>query len=157
MNNKLINLRHFCYNMNLSREKNTYFVRKLKGLLVYCIGGGYNLIVSFLYNSYFPYTTKVGVGLKLSHSFNGIHISRSCQIGDYCTILQNTTIGSNQPVNDKAPKIGNNVFIGANCTIIGDVVIGDDCIIGAGTVIAKGIIPKGSIVVGSKYRIINEV
>ena len=106
------------------------------------------------FNAYIPAGVKIKGHIFFNHSFCNIFISEHATIGDGCSILQNTTIGSNQPFNNKAPVIGDNVYIGANCNIIGDVFIDDDCIIGAGTTIAKGHFKKGSVIVGTKCRVI---
>lgn len=112
--------------------------------------------LSFFFNAYIPVGAKIKGDIFFNHSFHNIFISEHCTIGSGCTILQNTTIGSNQPLNNNAPIIGDNVFIGANCNIIGDVFIDDNCIIGAGTTIAKGSFKKGSVIVGSKFRVIEK-
>jgi len=157
MRSHIMYLYRICNKINKSNTYKRYtllwIINKIFLKIVYKY---YSSLLSLFYGAYLPFTASIGTNLTLNHSFHGIFISENAIIGDNCILIQHTTIGSNQPLSSEAPHIGHNVFIGVNCSIIGKTIIEDNCIIGAGTVISNSFIKKGSIVVGSKYKILNK-
>jgi len=126
------------------------------------LGRVYLTLLSFFYAAYIPYTARIGKHVLFVHKFHGIFISKNAVIGDGCVIYHHVTIGSSKsPIlkwgegERDSPIIGKNVYIGANSCIIGKSIIGDNCIIGAGTSIANSIVPKNSLIVPAKWRIID--
>lgn len=145
----IFSIYRFCNNIYTREEKNTLMLFMMKVAHKY-----YSTLLSVFYGAYIPYKATIGKRIKFNHSYHGVFISENAIIGDNCTILQHVTIGSNQPKSGDAPVIGNNVFIGVGCNIVGKTIIESDCTIGAGTTIAQAFIPKNSVVVGQKYRIL---
>jgi serine O-acetyltransferase len=154
MENHILFLYRICNSLHQKAYKRKTIKWLFSRIVIRIFYGYYSKLLSFFYGAYLPYTAKIGINLKLNHSFHGIFISENAVIGDNCTIVQHTTIGSNQPLSSDAPNIGNNVFIGANCCIVGKTVIGNNTIIGAGVVISNSTIPENSKVVGQKFRIL---
>ncbi|MNG87795.1 Serine acetyltransferase [compost metagenome] len=145
----IFSIYRFCNNIYIREEKSTLKIFMMKAAHKY-----YSTLLSVFYGAYIPYKATIGERIKFNHSFHGVFISENAIIGNDCTILQHVTIGSNQPKSGDAPKIGDNVFIGVGCNIVGKTIIENDCTIGAGTTIAQAFIPKSSVVVGQKYRIL---
>lgn len=99
-----------------------------------------------------PYTTKIGAGIKLFHSFSTILNAES--IGENFTCVHCTTLGYRAP--EERPIIGDNVTLGANVVVIGNVRIGNNVTIGAGSVVVKDK-PDNSIAVGNPARVIRHI
>ncbi len=148
----ILHVYRFCNRIYYSKSKTPIEVLFMKIGYKY-----YSSLLSIFYGAYLPYKANIGERVKFNHSFHGVFISENAVIGNDCIILQHVTIGSNQPLSGEAPKIGNDVFIGVGCNIIGKTIIEDNCIIGAGTTIAQACIPKGSVVVGQRFRILSKV
>lgn len=101
------------------------------------------------YNSYIPYTAKIGKGTTLGYGGIGVVIHSKAIIGENCKIGQGVTIGSR----GEQPIIGNNVFIspGSKC-LTGK--IGNNVVIGANSVVVKDI-PDNCVVAGVPAKIIS--
>jgi serine O-acetyltransferase len=113
-----------------------------------------------LYNSYIPFTARIGTGTVFAYGGIGVVIHADAEIGEGCVIGQGITIGageaftSSQP--NRCPRIGNNVYISAGARIIGGIRIGNDVVIGAGAVVTHDV-ADGSIVAGVPARVIGRV
>ena len=108
------------------------------------------------YNSYIPYSLKIGDNTTFPHGLCGIFISSGASIGDNCVIFHQVTIGSVSSKGSKhngSPRIGNNVLIGAGAKVIGNITIGDNVRIGANAVVSFDV-PSNSTVVLEKPRVI---
>ncbi len=69
---------------------------------------------------------------------------------------EGVTVGHNAVVH--GCTVGDNTLIGMGAVVLDGAVIGENCIIGAGTLIPqRKVIPAGSVVFGSPYRIVRRV
>lgn len=81
-----------------------------------------------------------------------VHVGIGCPavIGD------NVTVGHNAIVH--GCTVGSNTLVGMDAVLLDGAVIGKNCIIGAGTLIPqRKVIPAGSVVFGSPYRLVRTV
>lgn len=95
-------------------------------------------LIFFLYNSFIPYTCKIGKGTKFAYKGMGVVIHSNAEIGEDCLIAQQVTVGGRSKQKN-VPRIGNNVYIGAGAKVLGDIVIGDNVVIGANAVVIKSV------------------
>lgn len=122
----------------------------------------YRAIVKFYNhesNSYLPLYIKNNGTINFVHSYSGIFISGSAEIGENVTIYQNVTIGSVRQIDSKlfgAPTIGKNVILGAGCKVIGKVKIGDNCRIAPNAFVNRDL-PDNTIFIDSNNIINREV
>lgn len=144
---------------NNIHQKNI-LIKRLTTIFIRILSVYYNLLLNVFYGGYIPYVAKIGKNIRFPHGLSGIFISNKAEIGDDCVILHHVTVGSYINKNkggEFSPKIGEGVFIGCNSCIIGKTIIGNNCQIGAGTTIVNAEIPDNCTVVGSKFRIINQI
>ncbi|HAF30082.1 MAG TPA: hypothetical protein DCG75_13660 [Bacteroidales bacterium] len=84
---------------------------------------------------------------------NNVQFSRNVLIYTNSHDINSAAIPYDKNYIYKPVIIGNSVWIGMNVTIAPGTIIEDGAVIGMGTVVS-GVVPKGSIVVGKKHRII---
>lgn len=106
-----------------------------------------NALVYYPRHIELPFSTVVGVGLRLPHPKN-ITVNSSARIGASCTIYHNVTIGALDGDSNAAPSIGDNVIIGTGAVVLGPVTIGPGAKIGANAVVTRDV-PAGATVVGA--------
>lgn len=102
--------------------------------------------IFLLFNSYIPYSAKIGKGSRLGHRGIGVIINGESVIGEDVLIRAHVTIGKKER-SGKAPVIGNRVEIGDGAKILGEISVGDGAVIGANAVVVHDVNP-GSIVAG---------
>lgn len=90
-------------------------------------------IIFTLYNSYVPYSCKIGKNTKFAYKGIGVVIHSRAIIGKNCIIGQNITIGGRSK-STVVPVIGDNVYLSAGSRILGNICIGNNVVIGANAV-----------------------
>ncbi|MGM0753047.1 MAG: serine acetyltransferase [Bacillota bacterium] len=105
--------------------------------------------IQFKFNSFIPYTAKIGEGTRFGYGGVGMIIHKKAIIGKNCVISQNVTIGSRGPL----PIIGDNVFVAPGAKCIGGT-IGNNVVIGANSVVTKDI-PDNCVVAGVPAKVIS--
>lgn len=98
-------------------------------------------LIYLVYNSYIPYTCKIGKGTLFGYKGMGVVVHDRAIIGENCLSGSGVTIGGRSGHYD-VPVIGNNVEIATGSKILGPVRIGDNAIIGANAVVIKDIPPN---------------
>lgn len=116
-----------------------------------------NIIQAFiflLFNSYIPYTAKIGKGTRFGYGGIGVVIHARAEIGENCIIAQQVTIGGRSG-HENPPRIGSRVYLATGAKILGDIVIGDESVIGANSVVINNV-PAKCVVAGVPAKIIKE-
>lgn len=112
-----------------------------------------NVLVYYPRHIELPFSTVVGVGLRLPHPKN-ITVNSSARIGNSCTIYHNVTIGAFEGDANTAPTIQDDVIIGTGAVVLGPVTIGSGAKIGANAVVTRDV-PAGATVVGTNQLVRN--
>jgi len=115
-------------------------------------------LIYLLFNSFVPYTAKIGKGTVFGYGGMGVVLHKNSVIGEKCLVGQQVTVGSNVAYFTKelmtdVPVIGNNVYIGAGAKILGNIKIGNNSVIGANAVVIKDV-PENGIVAGVPAKLI---
>ncbi|MGX5357818.1 serine acetyltransferase [Kocuria sp. KH4] len=108
-----------------------------------------NALVYYPRHIELPFSTVVGVGLRLPHPKN-ITVNSSARIGTSCTIYHNVTIGALEGDANAAPTIQDDVIIGTGAVVLGPVTIGSGAKIGANAVVTRDV-PAGATVIGTNH------
>ena len=109
------------------------------------------ILIFFLFNTYLPYSTKIGRGTRIGHRGIGVVINSQTVIGENVLIRAHVTIG--EKISDGgSPIIESDVEIGDGAKILGKVRVGRGAVIGANAVVLSDV-PAGALAVGVPAQI----
>lgn len=111
-------------------------------------------LIFLLYNSYIPYSCKIGKGTIFGYKGMGVVIHSRAVIGKNCRIAQQVTIGGRSKHYD-VPIIGDNVRMSCGSKILGPVKVGKNVVIGANAVLICDA-PDNTVWAGVPARLIKE-
>lgn len=100
------------------------------------------------------YPGTVGMGFRIYHAGDFVHVGPNVRIGNNCTMLPGVVFGNKtEKVDNSSVIVGDNCYFGLGAKILGSVTIGDNVTVGAMSIVTHDI-PDNAIVVGAPARII---
>ena len=106
----------------------------------------------------FPWQTRVGGGLALTHTF-GLVVNAGTKIGNNVTLFHGVTLGRRDRISHlgerftEYPVLEDDVWVGPHAIIVGGVIIGRGSRIAGGTFVTSSI-PPHSVVSGNPAKIV---
>lgn len=99
------------------------------------------------------YPNTIGLGFRIYHAGDFVHIGPNVRIGRNCTMLPGVVFGNKSETPDNTPVVGDNCYFGLGAKILGGVKIGNNVIVGANAVVTKNI-PDNAVVGGIPAKIL---